>query len=633
MPSNCSPRYLALVAVAAGVIAWTDPSSAADRSTPRASSTQPESDQHRLAQLDELIAKNQLDQAIEQGRKLDEQADAQTDTTLPLARLARKLQQSDRLKDSAEFYHRAVSASDRPAASQLASNKSIALRLAAGSVLAQTQNIDAALNALGPILGPESDASDAQRRFAVSICLQIGAHGLRTGAAVTAMQAYSIALEHADANQKPTAMLGAGWASAVQKNQPLDAAKRLADFIDRYPDHADASRAARACAECLRQADRVEDSSLMLADLLERWPDSDAAIEVVRDNADLAVDLVPPSVRRWLTRKANNNNLQSFDVNLTILAMQIAAQDDELGAWSNLAKHLAKIDETGQGTTQLLLRLSGGGNEADAERLATSLVSPTDGATVAPASREAACRWAGRTQRWSMLALASESEDLDHRNPSRTVAVERLFAEALTQAGRSKDASRWWNHLIDIRGMNDFPTLLRCAEAETSVGDDASVAQQRIVAARAAASDNRFSVSLVDLLDAELCIRRLQFDQARALLESVIRSSETEASLRGRAQWLIGETHYLQREFAKSIEAYRLVEGIDPGGSWVSASLVQAGKAFEQLGRTRDAAVCYGNLLSRFANTPHADIARRRLAAIAPGSHSKPHSSEQTIRR
>ena len=123
-------------------------------------------------------------------------------------------------------------------------------------------------------------------------------------------------------------------------------------------------------------------------------------------------------------------------------------------------------------------------------------------------------------------------------------------------------------------------------------------------------------------------------EKARSLLEQVIRSAETEASLRGRAQWLIGETYYLQREFVQAIEAYRRVEGIDPGGIWVSASLVQAGKSFEQLGRTRDAAVCYGILLSRFADTSHAQIARRRLAAIAPHAHpTKVNSSQQTIRR
>jgi TolA-binding protein len=114
----------------------------------------------------------------------------------------------------------------------------------------------------------------------------------------------------------------------------------------------------------------------------------------------------------------------------------------------------------------------------------------------------------------------------------------------------------------------------------------------------------------------------------------VVRSQDSEAGLRGRAQWLIGETHFLQQDFAGAIEAYRRVEGIDPGGMWVSASLIQAGKSFEQLGRTREAAVCYGNLLGRFANTPHADLARRRLAAISPdATPSNATPSKPTIRR
>jgi TolA-binding protein len=134
-------------------------------------------------------------------------------------------------------------------------------------------------------------------------------------------------------------------------------------------------------------------------------------------------------------------------------------------------------------------------------------------------------------------------------------------------------------------------------------------------------------------LDAELAIRRLQFDQARSLLENVVRAGETEAGLRGRAQWMIGETYYLQQDFADAIDAYRRVEGIDPQGVWVSAALIQAGKSFEQLGRTREAAVCYGHLIGRFADTAHATLARRRLAAIAPDHQpSNPHSSG-TIRR
>ena len=544
-----------------------------------------------VAQLDRYILDGKLKEAKSLARSLEQQSDESADLTLPFARLARKLQQSNQLKAASDFYQKAVDASTRPAAENLSQNKTVAVRLAAGLVLVQTHALDDAIDALRPILSAGSGANDSQRAMAVTILLRVGSAGLANGSAATAREAYSIALEHAGETEQPTAMLGEAWATAIQNSQPVRAARKLAAFIEIYPDHADASRAARACAECLKQADRVEDASAMLTNLLKRWPDSEAAYEVARSHNNLALDLVPPSVRDWLIGKAKANDLEMFDASTTMLGMLIAVQQDDRAAWSNLARHLARVDEFGHVTNRLLLRWSSDGNAADAERLATTLLAPDDPAQVAATAREAACRWAGRTQRWSMLALASESENLKQPNPARTVAVERLFAESLMQVGRVDEAALWWNHLIDVRAINDFPTLLRCAEAETSVGKDASQAEQRIAAARVAANEDRFNLSLVDLLDAELCIRRLQFDRARALLEQVIRSTETEATLRGRAQWLIGETYYLQKQFVPAIEAYRRVEGIDPGGLWVSASLVQAGKSFEQLGRTRDAAV------------------------------------------
>jgi TolA-binding protein len=89
----------------------------------------------------------------------------------------------------------------------------------------------------------------------------------------------------------------------------------------------------------------------------------------------------------------------------------------------------------------------------------------------------------------------------------------------------------------------------------------------------------------------------------------------------------------LQQDFADAVEAYRRVEGIDPNGMWVAAAMVQAGKSFEQLGRTREAAVCYSNLLSRFADTSHAALARRRLAAISPDANPSTDSSSTPLRR
>ncbi|MCP4300139.1 MAG: hypothetical protein GY783_06125, partial [Gammaproteobacteria bacterium] len=158
--------------------------------------------------------------------------------------------------------------------------------------------------------------------------------------------------------------------------------------------------------------------------------------------------------------------------------------------------------------------------------------------------------------------------------------------------------------------------------------------EERIAAARRAAGDNAASISLTKMLESELAIRRSNFDEARTILEQVVRSADTAAQLRGRAQWLIGETWYMQRRHKDAIEAYRKVEAMDTTGTWIAASYLQAGKSFEQMGRVKEATLCYGAILSRFADTSYAAPASNRMAALSSDRNPSPTSSSQpTIRR
>lgn len=590
-------------------------------------------DESSLGQLNDLVSQQNWSEASEVGRQLAEEGDATVDLTIPFARLARGLQTSGDLATASEFYQRAVDASGQPAAASLGAATVVMVRLGAGDALFQNQKLADALSVVRPTLTPEFGTAERQRQMAVSIVLRIASVALSKGTLDVATEAYALAITHANEQQMPTAMLGDAWTTAVQNRIPVEAARKLAAFVEKYPEHSDAPQATKAAAECLKQAGRDGDATAMLADLLGRWPDSEAAAAVIRSHSGLAIDLVPKAVRDWLMLKAKSDDLQTLDSKTTMLGLLIATQQNELAAWTNLARHLASIDQSGQATTDTLTTLSQNNKESDAERFAAAVISPTDDRSVTSAARESACRWAGRTSRWSMLAIASETVDRKSASSDRSIVVDRLFAESLMQTGRVEDAHDWWVYLVDERHSNDFSTLLRCAESETAIGRDVNEASTRIAAARQVAQGDEFATTLVNMLESELAIRRSQFDDARGLLEQVVRSSETDRGLRGRAQWLIGETYYLQQRFADAIEAYRRVEGIDPGGIWVAASLVQAGKSFEQLGRTRDAAVCYGNLLSRFADTAHADLARRRLAAIAPGQAPVPPSSQPTIRR
>jgi len=609
------------------------------------------------AKLDHLTTQKDWEGAVELAQTITADQNQNEDLTFALARLARGLQNDGQLKEAASFYQVAVTASESPLAAALSDSDKVLVRLAASEVMVQSQNISQAISTLKPILDPsqtshssptDPQSKDAtsvtsgadleltsqQKNIAVWVLLRAGSASLSRGAYMNASTAYSLALIHADQEQRPLALLGDAWATAVRNEQSADAVRKLANFVDQYPDHKDAPNAARGCAQCLKQLGRETDSTAMLSDLLNRWPDSTAAVAVVRTHCGLSPALIPSAVKHWIITKANANELTSFDAATTMLGLIIASETSELVAWSNLSDHLASTDTTGQTTSDTLRQLQLEKRESDAEQLAVKLISSTSDRKVAPAAREAACRWAGRTSRWSMLAIASESEDLNRTDPTRTIAVERLFAEALTQTGQSKEAYAWWSHLADVRSTDDFRILIRCAETETAFGNDVDKAEERIAAARKAAGDNAASIALTKMLESELAIRRSNFDDSRRILEQVIRSAETAAELRGRAQWLIGETWYMQRRYTNAIEAYRKVEAMDTTGTWVAASYLQAGKAFEQMGRHKEATLCYGAILSRFSDTSYAVPAGNRMAALSSDRNSSPTpSSQPTIRR
>ena len=580
-----------------------------------------------IGQINQFLGSGQLDQATTVARSLT--IPATTDSVRSLARLARALGKNGSLDDANEIFDLAISHHDQLSGASLPDAGRLTLPLHLAAISAAVKNKDSAriLRSLRVVARDADNIPAGQRKAVSTIAFRAAADSLGSGNTQAAAQAYEVAGKLCEPNQVANAVLGQAWAMVVAGSDPLSAAQKLGEFVDRYPDHADAALATRACARCLTSAGREEDANLVLADLIDRWPDSPATIEVVKSHVSLPPQEVPDVIRRWLVDQAKEEATESWTADVTGLGLRVANHERKTDAAMSLTRQLAQTDSTGQAVADTLNQ----SEPADAETLAGFLISPPSGAQVTQAAREAAARWAGRNQRWSMLAMAAESESVERLTPGRSAAVERLFAEALMQTGRTTEAAIWWNHLVDHRRSTDFSTLLRCAEAETATGQDTQQASERIALARAAATpDHALSVTLVDLLEAELAIRRSRFNEARSLLENVVRGVETNGQLRGRAQWLIGETHFLQHHFSEAIDAYRRVEGIAPNGPWVAASMIQAGKSFEQLGRTREAAVCYGNLLGRFADSPHADSARHRMAALDPAQST---SSSQSIRR
>lgn len=476
-------------------------------------------------------------------------------------------------------------------------------------------------------------ASDENGQLAAvqlaELALSLGSTCLEQKHPAAACLAYEDYLQlYPDGPRAPDAMLGAAWASALGAVTPDQASVKLAAFISKHPNHPDAPHALRAMATCLEQANRMDQAEAARTQLLELYPQSDAAGAILsrytQENSPW-----PAQVRvAWQARLEITDGVvsaMSVDQAHAVFKNALESGDDPL--WQLATRWLIETDRVGATSSDLLTRFASENQESVAEHLAIDLISQNQSS----AASESACRWAGATDRWTMLALAADelgppNPNAASENAHRSVVVDQMLAEALVQTQRPADSMQWWDFLIDQRGVDDFATLLRGAETSVAHGD-IEIATARVAAAKTAAGDVAINRSLTNIVAAELSIRRSRFDEARDTLNEIVRAADPSPTLRPRAQWLVGETYFMQQRFPDAIDAYRRVDAMDSAGEWAPAALLQAGKAFEKLGRGRDAAVCYTALLTRFRDWPHASIAQTRLATLKPtGSSDSPAS-------
>ena len=561
------------------------------------------------------------------------------DLAIDLAAAGKMAANNGRTSAAINLFGRSIVATRRPAASKLSPKTISLIQLTAANGLHKCGNSEQAAVVLVKLLTKADQLDENRQKAVVDLGVSIGWKILKQGKASRVENL----LEGITAFDPDNSMasLGYAWSLAAQGEKQERAIEQLKEFVRRFPEHPNVANATTMQFQCATALGDQQSAFSCAEEILSNWPDSahstDVASKVAQvvlnSNAEFSLEpSMELTIWKWLDRNHEARKQPCLDA----IGLWIAATttDEEIRAdlntWDRYVENLSKNDSTGQTVSDLLVRLNEHERLDDAERIASSLISKTADPTPGTALKacEAACRWAGRTDRWTLLALAAESGTLDVPVDQRSVAVEKLFAEALIQTGRGKASYSWWQHLTDTRGVNDFASLLRCAETASNFGTTEDAAK-RIDAAASVSNLNGFQKALLDFLRSDLAIRRLEFDGARSRLERIIRSTDSSRSLRGRAQWMIGETYFLQHKFADAIEAYRKVEGIDPGGSWVAPALVQAGKSFEQLGRTREAAICYGDLISRFPQSQHATVGRDRLARIAPTGNA----SKQSIQR
>ena len=219
--------------------------------------------------------------------------------------------------------------------------------------------------------------------------------------------------------------------------------------------------------------------------------------------------------------------------------------------------------------------------------------------------------WLFEHEHWAIIADAATELPADVLTANTHQGS--IIAESMHRLGSAAAAHDLFSRLSTDP---DAPFIVHLRHAELAVQiADVEDAERAIAKATKKAGSKR-DRHYTQIISAQLAIRRARFDDARQQLESVVHAATADQRLRGRAQWLLGETHFMQRDYRAAIEQYRRCETLFPDSGWAPAALLQAGKAFERLGNFRDAVVCYSSLMNKHKSSSYARIASRRLTSI-----------------
>jgi TolA-binding protein len=429
---------------------------------------------------------------------------------------------------------------------------------------------------------------------------------------------------------RETAILGIAWGAAKGAEPYEVAAQRLLDFVDQFPASSQNAKALYVCGGCLQRCQQMDQAAAVYRRLIDQYPQSPEAVAATSELLRIAPDTqLTPEINQLMRTAIASEQVQGGSVESMFL---LAASQADAELWSRTFSVLASSPQAQRLVAQTLRRLDAEGFPSDAERLATQVLSSkmlaADNQGQASAT-EQACRWAAAKSHWDMLAMAGKEavatdfakQLVDHHDSLSL----RLMAEGAVQDNDLSTAKILLDQLIQGLGIRDFDTLLRRAEVALAL-ESKEAANQAIEAVEQLAGGEG-DRALATMLRAQWFIRDARMIDARDALDRIVRGSDVSKEIRARAQWLLGETYFLQRQYTDAIDHYRLVESLDDGGSWTAAALIQAGRCFEQLGMQREAAVCYTGLLSRFGSSPHVSVAQARLAALSGSGNSEPQNS------
>lgn len=452
--------------------------------------------------------------------------------------------------------------------------------------------------------------------------------------------AVALLLDPATGNQPASArQLYQAAATAIQQRDLPRATELLEQLLQEHSDWEPAEVAAYHLAECLWLQQRCQPALTVLAHwswrIEQRTAANSSQDRLAADTAAMLAHIVESleeseDTLTMLEELLSNADAVRSPIFTFAIASDLSRRYQMSGDFAKAQAYLQKALDGHQESIakQITQRLEAGIRKADETTDEPASDShPPSGLVEKLQTRlrfELPLAWAEKElseQRGPAAVEILQQIDTAELTAEQTIAVRFLLAEALFASGRHAAAGEQFQWLTEQAAeRSPKPTWLAAIalrRGELLVRSrDFQAAQQWLLQAKR--EHTKFSQAYeFDYLLARCAVARIEFDEAQDWLQGVIDAPAAQATEAvPRAAWMLGEVHFLQRQFEQALDAYATVARMNKFPEWQARALLQSAKCHELLGQSTLALAEYQQALQLSKRPEVQRPATERVAAL-----------------
>jgi TolA-binding protein len=406
----------------------------------------------------------------------------------------------------------------------------------------------------------------------------------------------------------------------VERGNPDSAAATLARLIEIAPSDVVAA-AALSRGRALRQSDRNSEALEAYQLAIDQNPVSSEVATLIFEMAQINSDLQRHlRVQELLERLLSGHpEFAQRDAAIYLLAWTVTdlgQPDAGLRRFDELAREHRGSEFRADAVFRLAKAAVGAGELAKAESHLQDLLGTGVGLPIRPHALYLQGQVAALAERWP--DVASPLLDLVEEYPCSPlrVSAEYWIAEShfrQQQFGQAEELLSQLATHVDI-ARQDWAPMIPLRRSQIHLQNEEWQAAHELAEQMRLQYPDFERLYEADYLLGRCLAAQARFTDSRQAYQRVVDSStghltETAAM----AQWMIGESHFHQKNFQQAIKAYHRVESLYAFPRWQAAALLQAGKCHELSQNWKQAIQLYHQLLEEFPENTFADEASGRL--------------------